>query len=221
LADRRLASLLLLFLPVPFYALSVAYGNVPIFTPAWWPFSYYNIRYGIQLLPAIAVFFAMSVFHCSSWIKAREGRIAAVIAVVALVVASYATVWRSRPVSYREAWVNSRTRLQLERMLGEQLENLPPNATLLMFLGEHVGALQNSGIPLKRTINEGNHRVWKQPSDAEGLWERALSNPAQYADYAIAFEGDAVWQTMASHGYPILAILSVNGQRRATILRTR
>ena len=221
LADRRTAPLLLLFLPVLFYALSVAYGSVPIFTPAWWPFSYYNIRYGIQLLPALAVFFTLCVFYCTSYINGQGGRITAVTASVALVIASYATVWRSRPVSYREAWVNSRTRLQLERTLAEQLENLPPNATLLMYLGEHVGALQSSGIPLKRTINEGNHRVWKQPSDSEGLWERALSNPAQYADYAIAFEGDAVWQTMASHGYPMLAIISVNGQRRATILRTR
>ena len=35
----RLAALLLLWVPVPFYTLSVAYGGVPIFTPDWWPFS--------------------------------------------------------------------------------------------------------------------------------------------------------------------------------------
>jgi hypothetical protein len=32
--------LLFLLLPVPFYALSVAYGGVPIFVPTWWPFSH-------------------------------------------------------------------------------------------------------------------------------------------------------------------------------------
>ena len=46
--------LLFLLIPVPFYALSVAYGGVPIFIPAWWPFSHYNVRYGLQLLPAFA-----------------------------------------------------------------------------------------------------------------------------------------------------------------------
>ena len=142
-------------------------------------------------------------------------------AAVALVVASYATVWRAQPVSYREAWVNSRTRLQLERALAQQLQSLPPNATFLMYLGEHVGVLQSMGIPLKQTINEGNHRVWMQPADPQGIWERALGDPAKYADYAIAFDGDAVWQATVGRGFPALAIISINGQRRATIFKTR
>ncbi|HEX3542885.1 MAG TPA: hypothetical protein VHT31_00030, partial [Candidatus Acidoferrum sp.] len=40
-----------LWAPLPFYAISIAYGSVPIFLPVWWPFSYYNVRYGLQLLP--------------------------------------------------------------------------------------------------------------------------------------------------------------------------
>ena len=63
-----------------------------------------------------------------------------------------------------------------------------------MFLGEHVGALEQAGIPLQRVINEGNHRMWKRPTDPDGLWERALANPAGYADYAMGFEGDEVWK---------------------------
>ena len=45
-------SLLFLLIPLPFYALSIAYGGVPIFIPYWWPFTHYNVRYGLQLLPA-------------------------------------------------------------------------------------------------------------------------------------------------------------------------
>ena len=52
---------LLLWAPLPFYALSVAYGSVPIFVPTWWPFSQYNVRYGLQLLPAFAVFVPMGI----------------------------------------------------------------------------------------------------------------------------------------------------------------
>ena len=54
---RRRAFLwtLLLWLPVPFYAYSVAYGSVPIFLPVWWPHSWYNTRYGMELLPAFAL----------------------------------------------------------------------------------------------------------------------------------------------------------------------
>jgi len=145
-----------------------------------------------------------------------------VIAVLgaAVVIVSYAGLWKGQPGCYREASVNSRTRLQLERALAEQLKGLPPRASILMYLGEHVGALQEAGIPLDRTINEGNHRVWKQPSDPEGLWERSLADPGRNADFAIAFEGDPVWRAVHERGLPSLVIIAVNGQHKAGIYRT-
>ena len=85
------------------------------------------------------------------------------LGVFALVIASYASIWRAAPVSLKEAQVNMRTRNQLETQLAIWLRKLPSDSTLLMYLGDHVGALQQAGIPLKRVINEGNHRVWKQP----------------------------------------------------------
>ncbi len=56
---RRYGILLLLWLPLAFYALSIAYGSVPIYIPVWYPFSYYNVRYGLELLPVFAVFLAV------------------------------------------------------------------------------------------------------------------------------------------------------------------
>jgi hypothetical protein len=140
---------------------------------------------------------------------------------LALVTVSYVTVWRAQPACFREAWVNSRARIQLERTLAEKLTELPPHATILMYLGEHVGALQDAGIPLRRTINEGNHRVWKQPTDPNGLWERSLADPSKYTDFVIAFEGDAVWQAVHQRDLPKVAVIGVNGQRTATIYRSR
>ena len=159
--------------------------------PVWWPFSYYNVRYGLELLPAFAVFATLAVYFLARWARKRAVRLALMAAAVMIVVGSYASIWRD-PVCFREAWVNSRTRIALERELSEYLRALPPDSTILMYLGDHVGALQQAGIPLRRVINEGNHRTWKQPVDPDGLWERALARPAQYADFVIAFEGDAV-----------------------------
>ena len=53
---RQIWPALLLWLPLPFYAYSVAYGSVPVFIPVWRPFSWYNTRYGMELLPAFALF---------------------------------------------------------------------------------------------------------------------------------------------------------------------
>ena len=90
-----------------------------------------------------------------------------------------------------------------------------------MYLGEHVGALEQAGIPLRRVINEGNHRVWKQPADPEGLWERALADPAGYADYAVGFEGDPVWKSAEDRHLKALVEIHTTGQPPAAIFQGR
>ncbi len=216
----QLRPLFLLWVPVPFYALSVAYGGVPIFTPVWWPFSYYNVRYGLELLPAFAVFAALAVCFAVQLMRRRALRISIAAASVIFVAASYGFIWAA-PVCLGEATVNSRGRVGVERELADFLKALPPDSTLLMYLGEHVGALQQAGIPLRRVINEGNHRTWKQPVDLDGLWERALADPPRYADFVIAFEGDAVSTGVQKQDLMPLAVIHASGAAKATIYRTR
>jgi hypothetical protein len=211
---------LLLWIPLPFYAVSVAYGGVPIFVPAWWPFSQYNVRYGLELLPALSATLGILVYV---GMRSASGILRGVIALVVIVtaVAGYASVWQAGPICWREALVNSRSRIALERQLATWLKTLPADSTLLMYLGEHPGAVQQAGIPLKRVINEGNHRVWMQPSDPEGLWERALATPERFADYAVAFEGDRVWAATQRRGLKELVEIKVTGQPRVVLFRAR
>jgi len=220
LLHPRTLPLLLLWTPLPFYALSIAYGSVPIFLPVWWPFSYYNTRYGIELLPAFAAFIPLAAYFVAKQIGKLQIKVTIAVAVVVLVVASYATIWRD-PVTLQEAFVNSRTRLALEKEVAAYLLALPPDSTLLMYLGDHVGALQRAGIPLRRVINEGNHRVWVQPRDPDGLWERALADPARYVNFVIAFEDDPVATEAAKQQLSTLAVIHVTGQPQATIYQTK
>jgi hypothetical protein len=217
ISDRRLCPLLLLALPLPFYMLSVAYGGVPIFLPAWWPFSFYNVRYGLQLLPAFSAAAAIAAYFLLRLARNRLARTALVAAALILISASYASVWRAQPICFREAWVNSRTRIALETQLASELQKLPHDSALLMYLGDHVGALQQAGIPLRQTINEGNHRQWKQPSDQEGLWERALADPAQYVDFVVALDGDPVAFGAQKQRLSSLVVIRTAGQPPATI----
>lgn len=219
--SRVVWPLLFLLIPLPFYALSIAYGGIPIFIPQWWPFTHYNARYGLQLLPAFAVAFAVLAYFVlrSGWQQRLRG--ASVIALLVFGAASYASIWRSGPITLQEAQINMRTRNELEKQLAIWLEKLPSDATLLMYLGDHVGAVERGGILLSHTINEGNHRTWMQPSDPEGLWERALANPAQHADYVLAFEGDPVFQAVQNLHMRELIELHVTGQARAILYRAR
>ena len=220
---------LLLWAPLPFYALSVAYGSVPIFVPPWWPFSQYNVRYGLQLLPAFALFVPRGIaFLVESATRvprlavfSSRAQVVGMVSVLVLLIASYAAIWRADPICYREAAINMRGRVALDGQLAGWIKSLPADSTLLMFLGAHAGALEQAGVPLRRVINEGNHRVWKQPVDPEGLWERALENPAGYADYAVGFDGDPVWQAAEDRHLKALVEIHTTGQPRAVIFQGR
>lgn len=218
---QRLATSALLWSPVAFYALSIAYGSVPIYMPDWYPHSAYNVRYGLELLPAFAVLIPVAAFlFLQHFRNASVQRIAA-ITVAILVAASYGSVWHAHSVTYREAFINSRTRLALEAKLASEVATLPPDSSFLMYLGNHVGALQQAGIPLRRSVNEGNHRVWMQPSDPDGLWERSLADPAAHVDYVVAIEGDLVASAMRHQSLPEIMRITAEGQPPATIYRAR
>ena len=222
-ATRDAWPLLLLWLPLPFYALSVAYGAVPIFVPTWWPFSHYNVRYGLELLPAFGAGMAILVGMLLQWYRRLHHtlRLAFALAVLSVIIGGYGSIWKADPICYREAAINMRRHLSLDQQLAKWLKALPPDATLLMYLGEHVGAVQQAGVPLEHVINEGNHRVWKQPFDSEGLWERALANPPAFADYVVAFEGDTVWKAAQGLQLKELVEVKVSEQPRAILYRAR
>lgn len=219
---------LFLWVPLLFYASCIAYGSVTIFVPAWWPFSFYNLRYGLQFLPAFALFTAVAIallvpmiasytMKNTGW-RRWEGA-ATLLIVIVLVVGSYGAIWKTDPICYREAFINSRGRIALDTQLVKWLSAFPKNSTLLMYLGEHSGALEQAGIPLRRVINEGNHRVWRQPGDPQGLWERGLADPAKFADFVIGFEGDPVWKSARAHGLTAIVEIHTTGQAAAAIFQ--
>jgi hypothetical protein len=204
---------LLLWFPIVAYAASIAWGGIPIFMPVWYPYSYYNLRYGIELLPAIAVFTAATVYFALALIRLRLWRVAVPALTGALVVACYAQAWAATPVSLREAQVNSAVRMVLERGLAHQLRKLPPDSTLLMYTGEYGRALQLAGIPFRRTINEGNRKNWAQ----------ALASPARMADYVVSSRGDVLSEAVGIHQQDFEPVAFINSppQGSVTIYRSR
>jgi hypothetical protein len=168
----------LLWIPLIFYVIAVAWGSVPVYLPEWWPFSYYNVRYGLQILPAVAVFVALAYESLSKLLPARWVAIAALL----IVGASYTSVWQGSPICLREAEVNGRVRLEFDQHLAAVLARLPASATLMMDSSAHPGALEEAGIHLRRVLRETN----------PPFWEEALTQPARSADYVIAIRGDDV-----------------------------
>jgi hypothetical protein len=140
-----------------------------------------------------------------------------VAAMLALVVVSYASVWKPEPLCLKEARRNWEIRNPLDSAVETVIGRLPRNSRFLMELGEHVGVMQQLGIPLRQVVNNENHRPWKRPSDPEGLWERALADPPRYVDFVIAFDGDAVGQRANKTNLTELTEIHATGQPRARI----
>jgi hypothetical protein len=216
LAVRRRLVLpaLLLWLPLPFYIYSIAYGSVPIFIPQLWPHSYYNSRYGMEMLPALALFAFLAV----QWIEGRWGRSQPLAKrlmqpIVLLLIALNAVgIMYRTPLVLKEAINNSTTRVGFESALGRQLLALPKGSILLMYNSDHVGALQYAGIPLRQTINEGDY----------DSFQAALAAPAEHAAYVVAIAGDPVSAAVAAHpdGLTELTILCTTGQPCARIYQS-
>jgi len=205
-------TVLLLWSPVLFYALSIAYGSVPIFLPVWWPFSYYNVRYGLELLPAIAAGGGFTVFFIEQLSRAPKVKLASAGLLAALAMLSYVGAWRSIPICLREVRVNGRARRDADRQLATVLSSLPKQSTVLAYTGAHSGAFEMAGVPLCRTINEGIFMVW----------DGALQHPAAAADYVIAADDDPVGASVTAHpeGLKNVAEVEVEGQARIVVYKS-
>jgi hypothetical protein len=202
---RRYLPWTILWIPAPFYVLCIAWGSVPIYQPEWWPFSYYNVRYGLQLLPAIAVFFALG---CEFAIKFFSRRVVCAAALIMIAV-SYFSVWNKTPICLREALANGRERMELELAVARELKTLPASATFMMDCGPHPGAIEFAGIPFRRVLRESNHPDWTI----------GLAHPAQAADYIIAFPGDDVARSVRlfPEGLRTVATIGTPAQPKAFI----
>jgi hypothetical protein len=205
---------ILLWLPLPFYLYSVAYGSVPIFIPQLYPHSYYNSRYGMEMLPGLALFAFVAIATLERvWAKSWPRTVPLMNPVVLLLVLvnSVAMIF-SVPLVLKEGIVNATTRVPFESAIARQLESYPVGVPILMFNSDHIGALQQAGIPLKQTVNEGDR----------DSWEAALAAPAEKALYVVAIAGDPVAKAVAEHpeGLTELTVLCTTGQPCARIYKS-
>ena len=208
--SRRVCSwLFLLWLPVPFYAWSVAYGSVPIFLPAWWPFTHYNTRYGLELLPALAIglalaaqavvralhripFTRLSTQISHRFLFAPFASAIAYIGCLVLIAVNLAQLFRARPLVYVEGTKNLDARLHYDEAIPPVLQDLLspfPRAPVLINTSIYPELVAFTGIPLRQTINE---------SDLE-IFRSALADPASSAAVVVTFEGDDFDRAVKEH----------------------
>jgi hypothetical protein len=184
----------LLWLPVPFYVYSVAYGSVPIFIPPWWPHSWYNTRYGLELLPALALALGFAAHFALAtarmfWPRRSGFAVGALFAAIAL---NAWLVLREGPLVYVEGTKNIEARRSYEGAIPTALRRLlaeRPGGLVLMNTSVYPQIVAFTGIPLRQTINESDKEFYRD----------ALAAPAAHAALVLACDGDEIADAVAHH----------------------
>ena len=174
LYKRAFWPLLFLLLPGVFYVWSIHSGGTPVFVPDLEPYSLYNTRYALALLP-LAAFAAAALV---SWARSPW-------VVVLLVGMLFAEFRLPGSISWEEARRGSEVRRQWQAEASAfMVENYRPGAGLVFFFGDLSGVLRGAGIPLRETVYQDNRAAWDAAMDRESAFASQ--------EWALAVEGDAV-----------------------------
>jgi hypothetical protein len=177
---RRAASMLLLAL-LPFYVQAMASAAVPLYVPTYFPHSYYNLRYGIEMLPGIALLASFVISPTLSR-NLRTGMLTACLAVLGA----------------QNIWMLAGGARRLP-MVTEGILNTPcktePEQALIAFFRSHYGGqrilMQSGEWPCVapaldihyRSILTGNNRSY---------WRKLPNGAQKFVEWIVSGEGDPV-----------------------------
>jgi hypothetical protein len=168
----------------------------------------------MELLPALVVGTFLSLHFFSGEIERRRPLVARLMYPIALSLAAINCVamMYQVPLVLKEAMANSKTRIPFEAALARTLDSFQPGAPIMMYTSDHIGAVQQAGIPLRQMVSE---------LDADS-WKVALASPADHAAYVVAMAGDPLSKAVQEHpeGLTELTILCTTGQPCAHVYQS-
>jgi hypothetical protein len=150
---RAFWPLLLLALPGIFVVWSVHSSGTPIFIPALKPFSYYNSRYGLAVMPLFALAGAALVSVVPRPLRAALALVAIAAAIIPWIIHPSPSTW----VTWEESRVNSVSRREWTRQTADYLRpRYVRGAGILTGFGDLTGIYRTLNIPLRDTFTPDN-----------------------------------------------------------------
>jgi hypothetical protein len=177
---RRMATLLLLVL-LPFYIQAMASAAVALYVPGYSPYSYYNLRYGIEMLPAIAL---LSSFVISPILSrnVRSGLLAAFFGVIGLQNACMVVGGARRLPIVKEAILNTPCKTNADEAIAAFFKTHYDGQRILMQTGEWPCVAPTLDIPYHNILSGDNHSYWRKlPQGAQ-----------KFVEWIVSGEGDPV-----------------------------
>jgi len=168
---------LLALVPV-FFVWSLHSGGAVLTLPQLGPWSLYNTRYAIAVLPVAA----LAAGALTTLLPSRfQGAGAVVLAALTSL-----PMWFAPSICWQEAAENSETRRAWTSPAAEYLaENYRPGAGVILTFGSGLAeVLRRADIPLRQGLHEGNGPAW----------DAAILQPEKFLreEWALAIPGDTV-----------------------------
>ncbi len=192
---------LLLLLPSVFYVWSIHSSGTPVFVPELEPYTRYNTRYALALLP-------LAAFAAAAVIALLPERMRVAGAIVLMLGADF---WHSRagvPISWEEARLGSETRRDWTTQAADYLkENYQPGAGIVFWFGDLAPVFRQAGIPIREGLYQDNGPLWDSARFQEQAW-------------ALAQEGDPVDKALRGRGtFEVTKRIEVKGAPAVLIYR--
>jgi hypothetical protein len=192
---RRAAALLLL-VPLVFYVQSMAHASVPIYVPTLFPNTYYNLRYGLEMLPAAALF---PSFLVGARLPGRVRLVLTTLIIALLGVQFGASVRRGADQIgiQKESLLNTPCHSHVSAALTGLLKRSYAGGTILMATGKFPCVLPDLGIPYHETVTEMNRPYWQELPLGPDHWPPG--SPLASLQWIVRMGGDPVDELMRAH----------------------
>ncbi len=171
----KMASTVLLA-PLFFNIIALYIGHSVLYVQGISGNTWFNVRYGIMLLPSIAIFIGYLID------KLKPFR---VVLISLILFTSFFSIVSGDAVTIDDAKFGSSQKnvTEISEWLKENVTN--ENSYILISVASHDAIVFSSGLPMKRFIHEGTG----------DYWNKAIINPDKYAKYIIMRTNDATDMT--------------------------
>ena len=181
--------------------------------PDLWLFSYWNTRFGVTALPALAFAAGALVLLVPKKARTPAWLLVTLLAVVPWLRSS----WPESSICWKESQVNSEARRAWTQQGASFMrEHYQLGTGILMHFGDLPAILREAGIPLRESLQQDN----------QAEWTGAVTKPSIFLheEWAIAIAGDPVEGAMRkaeSDGpwYEIVKTIVVKGEPPIYIYR--
>jgi hypothetical protein len=186
--SRRAAVAVLFLIPLPFYIQAMAHAAIPLYVPTLFPHTYYNLRYGMAMMAAVALFPSF-VFSP----RLGKGlRITLLILFLAVLGRQFAHLTAAGPrelAVVKEGILNTPCRAQRQRAIIEFLRGRYDGKRVLVASGKWPCVMPEEGIYFGNTLSNLNRKYWA----------RLQTEPEKWVEWIIRGDGDSVDSLMQAY----------------------